>query len=91
MPRRDHKELQRQDQQINKRTLLHLEESCFLHGKEQEVEKWIYNPFFEWICKCGDIFDERAVVKKMVRANVNHIFPFVGVGEVEETVNNFIS
>jgi hypothetical protein len=40
--------------------------------------------------KCDDIFDERSVVKKMVRANVNHICPFVGVGEVKVMVNNFI-
>jgi hypothetical protein len=32
---------------------------------------------------CDDAFDERAVVKKMVSANVNYIRPFVG--EVEET------
>ena len=36
---------------------------------------------------CDDIFDERAVVKKMVSANVIHIRPFVG--EVEETVDKF--
>jgi hypothetical protein len=30
------------------------------------------------IMHCNDVFDERAVVKKMVSANVNHIHPFVG-------------
>jgi hypothetical protein len=39
------------------------------------------------IVHCDDIFNERAVVKKMACANVNHIRPFVG--EVEETVKNF--
>jgi hypothetical protein len=38
------------------------------------------------IVHCDDIFNERAVVKKMVSANVNHIRPFVG--EVEEMVKN---
>ena len=42
---------------------------------------------FVSILHCNDIFDERAVVKKMVSANVNHIRPFVG--EVEETVDKF--
>ncbi len=42
---------------------------------------------FVSIVHCDDVFDERAVVKKMASANVNHIHPFVG--EVEETVDNF--
>ena len=39
------------------------------------------------IVHCDDVSDERAVVRKMVSAHVNHIHPFVG--EVEETVDNF--
>ncbi len=39
------------------------------------------------IMHCDDVFDERADVKKMVSAKVNHICPFMG--EVEETVDNF--
>jgi hypothetical protein len=42
---------------------------------------------FVSIVHCDDIFNERAVVKKMVSADVNHILPFVG--EVEETVKIF--
>ena len=41
---------------------------------------------FVSIVHCDDIFDERAVIKKMASAKVNHIRPFVG--EVEETVKN---
>ncbi len=42
---------------------------------------------FVSIVSCDDVFDERAVVKKLASANVNHIRPFVG--EVEEMVDNF--
>ena len=42
---------------------------------------------FVRIVPCDDIFNEGAVVKKMVGANVNHIRPFVG--EVEEMVKIF--
>jgi hypothetical protein len=42
---------------------------------------------FVSIVHCDDIFDERAVIKKMASAKVNHVRPFVG--EVEEMVKNF--
>ncbi len=43
---------------------------------------------FVSIVHCNDIFDERAVVKKMASAKVNHVRSFVG--EVEETMKIFI-
>jgi hypothetical protein len=42
---------------------------------------------FVSIVHCDDIFDERAVVKKMASAKVNDVRPFVR--EVEETVKFF--
>ncbi len=39
------------------------------------------------IVHCNDVFNEKAVIKKMGSAKVNHICPFVG--EVEERMNNF--